>query len=408
MKQQVLFLLIFIICTGTLSHTHQPTSAKGGTETYLPIVMQAGEAINEGRVNFMKEANSGFDEYTFDPSPATQMWIQEHFWRMLTFSPYFDERLSWYPDAWVYIDLYAIYVGSDLADERPEWILRDADGNELYIPWGCENGTCPQYAADVGNSDFRDYWIAEAADIMSAGYVGMWIDDVNLEWRVGDGNGDFVPPIDPRSGVEMTLDDWQRYFAEFTEEVSYAFPDSEIAHNAIWFADETDNPYVIRQTDAADYINLERGVNDEGIVGGDGQFGFETFLAYIDFVHGRGKNVLFEAVSLPTWEEHEYGLAVWFLINDGNDAMGTDSWSTPDDWWVGYDVDLGSAQGERYEWNELFRRDFACGFVLVNQPDSPTRTVPLGGTYTLIDGSMTSSVTLNETEGVVLLDDCTS
>jgi len=69
--------------------------------------------------------------------------------------------------------------------------------------------------------------------LVATGYRGLWVDDVNLDWRVSDGNGNFVAPIDPRTGHAMTRPDWQRYFAEFTEQVYTAFPHNEIADNAL-------------------------------------------------------------------------------------------------------------------------------------------------------------------------------
>src|SRR5262249_19043019 len=151
---------------------------------------------------------------------------------------------------------------------HPEWVLKDANSNLLYIPFGCRDGTCPQYAADVGNADFRANWIMEAGALLAKGYIGIWVDDVNLAWRISDGNGTFVQPMNPRTGALMTLGEWQADVATFMEEIRSTFPSAEIAHNSIWYADEFTNPEVLRDIDAADYINLERGANDQGLTSG--------------------------------------------------------------------------------------------------------------------------------------------
>src|SRR5438876_3302969 len=65
-----------------------------------------------GEVHFVKTAGSSFDSEDIETNGA---WIREHFARMVTFSPFFDSRTSWYPTAWVYQDDYAIYVSSALA-----------------------------------------------------------------------------------------------------------------------------------------------------------------------------------------------------------------------------------------------------------------------------------------------------
>src|SRR4029450_2551777 len=104
--------------------------------------------------------------------------MRAHYARMLVYTPYFDTRLSWYPDAWVYKDLYAIYPNSPVLRAHPEWVLRDASGTLLYIRFACANGKCSQYAADIGNPAFRRNWIDEVSAVLAKGYRGMMIDDV--------------------------------------------------------------------------------------------------------------------------------------------------------------------------------------------------------------------------------------
>jgi len=362
----------------------------------------------EGRVLFYNGADSDFDVYTKSPTPEVQAWMREKYVRMQTYSPYFDSRLSWYPNALEYKDAYAIKPGWQIFKDHPEWVLRDSAGNMLYIPWGCSNGTCPQYAADFGNPAFRANWIAEARASLAKGYKGLWIDDVNLTWRVGNGNGQFVNPVDPRTGQLMTLTDWRRYFAVFMEEVRAAFPDIEIAHNAIWYAGPKSDPYIERQIRAADWYNLERGATDAGIRGGAGTWGFETWLSYIDYIHGLGTDVI--VMDYGTTTTHRvYALAAYLLASKGRDLLFSNqlAWTAPDRWWKGYELDVGAALGERYVWNGLLRRDFACGMVLLNQPDMAQKSVSLGGTWTTVDGQSVSSVTLGAAQAAVLTKSCT-
>src|SRR5437773_3811929 len=77
-----------------------------------------------GVVRLGRRTDPSFDTYMNNPSPSTQRWIQEHFWRMLVYSPYFDTRTLWYPNGYVYTDSYAIYTNSGLATQHPEWILK--------------------------------------------------------------------------------------------------------------------------------------------------------------------------------------------------------------------------------------------------------------------------------------------
>src|SRR5207249_11009713 len=184
-----------------------------------------------------------------------------------------------------YKDLYGVSPSSALVAAHPEWILRDAQGNALYIPYACANGTCPQYAVDLGNPAFRRQWLDEATAILSHGYKGLFLDVVNmLLSRVINGSGTAVTPVDPRTRSLMTEADWRRYLAEFTEQIRSTFPQIELVHNVIWWAPLTD-PYVQRELRSANFISLERGVNDAGLVGGGGTYGIESFFALCDWLN---------------------------------------------------------------------------------------------------------------------------
>ena len=374
----------------------------------LPVAVAApapGDA--EGVVKYFVDAKSSFNDWTDNPTPAVQEWMRENYYRMQVYASYFDSRLSWYPNALEYQNSYGIKRSSSIIDAHPEWILRDANGDMLYIPFACSDGICPLYAADFGNPDYRAWWINEGKAIAAKGYLGFWVDDVNFDWRVANGNRESVRPIDPRTNQEMILADYRRYFAEFLEQFRAAVPDAEIAHNVIWYADSPydSDPSVLRQVDAADYLNFERGITDGGIRGGDGKYGFETFLAMIDRAHSRGTNIILDDDDDVSVQARDYELAVYFLINDGGDLIGSggdESRMTPDNFWSGYQTNMGFANGDRYRWSALFRRDFECGIVLVNQPERSSVTVDLPGTYTDLAGNAVSRVTMGASTGQVL------
>ena len=180
--------------------------------TFLAPV-QGGDA---GRVFFQRLAAPALDRWTNAPSPAEQQWFQNHFERMAVFSPYFDRRTSWYRNGLVYVNLYGIPTASSVLREHPEWILHDSRGQRLYIPWKCAEGVCPQYAGNIADPAFRSWWIGQTRSAISRGtYRGLWIDDVNLEFRVSDGSGRQVPPVDSSTGGPMTWDLWRNHIAEF-------------------------------------------------------------------------------------------------------------------------------------------------------------------------------------------------
>ncbi len=378
-----------------------------GLLTFLSGMASAQSSA--GVVRFGRRTDPSFATYTDSPTLSQQQWMQQHFWRMVVYSPYFDTRTSWYPNGFVYIDSYAIYTNSALVTQHPEWILKDANGNRLYIPSGCSNGTCPQYAADTSNPLYRQWWISQAAAIVPKGYKGIFVDDVNMNFSVSDGYGNLVDPIDPNTGTLMTWDKWRYYMASFMQQIRSAFPSIEIVHNSVWFAGpdgvRDQDPYIQQQIAAANYQYIEFGVSDRGLTGGTGIWSLNSLLGYIDRLHSVNKAAIISGVPLDT-TSREYALANYFAVSAGVDGMD-DTVTTPDNWWAGFDVNLGSPLSARTTWNGLLRRDFTGGMVLVNPPQSPAVTVTLPGTYKRVDGTQVNSLTLQASQGAVLLSTST-
>jgi hypothetical protein len=385
----------------------------------LPILIstQPAAVITPGRVLLVKKTSPDFDSFTNAPNGVVQQWMRNNFWRMLVYSPSFDKKTSWYQAGWIYLDSYAIYRnpsnGESLAGLHPDWVLRDDRNSTLYIPWGCDpaSHTCPQYAADFSNPDFRQWWVDKAKSSLGRGkYKGLWIDDVNFDARISDGDGTPASPIDSRTGQPMTIDDWRRYFAEFLEKVRADLPDIEIVTNSIWFAGGSardENIYVQRQIAASDLITVEHGVNDSGLTGGDGIWSLNALLAYIDRVNSAGKGVILGGLGGDDPNDPvpvEYTVACYFLISNGANAVGDFGMVvTPEKWFPVLDVNLGTPLGPRFAWSGLLRRDFTGGMVLVNPPKGPTVTVAVPGSYRNISGQPVDTITLGPARGLILI-----
>jgi len=335
-------------------------------------------------------------------------WMNQHYESMVVWEPYWDNRLASFDDVTVYRDSYAIKVNSPndtrYAD-HPDWVLHDASGDPTYIPFSCSGG-CPQYAADIGNQEFRDHWIAAVQAYIDKGYRGLFIDDVNYLWRFGDVNGGDVEPIDPRTGAPLTLGDWQRYMTEFLEQVRAAFPQIEIWHNAIWYADSPgfSNSLINRQIQAADVIQLERGMNDKGLKSGTSKYGMQTFMAFIDRVHANGANVALLDENATDDQGQWYNIAGGLLINNGGDLVTTEDWDliSPTGLFDGFLTDLGHALGPRAVIDGTIQREFTGGLVVMNEPRSDPVTVDLGGEWLTPSGSTVTEVTLGKKEAIVL------
>ena len=383
--------------------------AATATPTTAPNIAEL-DCCDEGRIGLYVVADREFDPWTREPSADDQAFMRDRFDSMMVFSPYFDPRLEWFPNATIYLDAAAIYAtraNETRFDEHPDWVLRDEDGEPLYIDFACDiDGGCPQYIADVGNPEFRDDFAERVEALIELGYSSLLLDDVNLVWRISDRQGNERRPIDPRTGDEMTLAAWQEAFVGLVEHVRSTFPDLEIAHNSIWFTDSPtlDNELVDRQIQAADVVFLERGATDSGLVAGDSTFGFRTFLEFIDRVHALDRPVVLFDKTDGDLEDQIFNLATGLLINRGDDQVGTarDEFVAPPTYWEGFDVDLGHAVGDRYDWNGLIRRDFAEGIVLVAEPGSDPVSVNLGGDFVDLDGDPVEIIQIEGGRAAVL------
>ena len=287
-----------------------------------------------GRAEVVAVANSSWDPITANPTQAEWQEMHDNYGRLIVYSPYWDSRLQHFDDVLVYFDAYAIYVSSDIEDQHPEWVMRQANGSPAYIDWGCTGG-CPQYAGDLANPDFVAHQISRIQELVDKGYPGIKLDDVNMLARWSDRWGNNLTPIDSRTGQPITLDAWRGYMADFVETIRATFPDLEIMHNVIWYSDSPgfSDPNIDRQIAAADYLMLERGATDAGLVRGSGTYGIQTFFDYVDRAHALGTNVLLLDQS-DGEANQQFNLAGTTVSSSANSAAA---------WWCSGSRPVGSA-----------------------------------------------------------------
>ena len=92
--------------TATTSATVQVANSTAPAPTPSPPPAFAPSA---GRVQFMEKTSPSTDQYTNNPAPDQQQWFRDHWQRAIVYASYWDSKNSWYPQAWVYQDAYAIY-----------------------------------------------------------------------------------------------------------------------------------------------------------------------------------------------------------------------------------------------------------------------------------------------------------
>jgi Hypothetical glycosyl hydrolase family 15 len=360
-----------------------------------------GNGNGTGQVRFVKDANSSFDAQDIKANSA---WINEHFYRMTGYSPWFDGNLSWYHRARVYDDAYAIYKGSSLASEHPEWIVRDASGNKLYIPFRCSGGSCPQYAADISNPAWRSHYISTLKTTLAKGYIGVFVDDVDMWANTSNASGQLVAPIDHNTGKPMTDEIWRGYFVTFMEELRAATAGYEITQNQLWYVagGPAGNARIAQSMRQANCINIEFGVDDNSLTGGTGSLSVNSLLNYVDAVHSLGTAIDMggDGTSL---QERQYTLAGYFLVNSGNDLVSGNDSQTVTKFWPGWSVNLGEAKGPRSRTPAgLFERKFTHGLVYLNEPGATNKTITLPSAMKNLAGKTVTSIKLSASSGAVL------
>lgn len=359
----------------------------------------------EGDLDVYVMAKTPFNEWS---SGGHWPWMNANYESMVVWEPYWDNRLASFDDVNVYRNAYGIKVNSSRdtrAADHPDWVLRTSDGSPVYLDFDCAGG-CPQYAADIGNPEYRAHWLGEVQRYVDSGYRGLYIDDVNYLWRFAGQFGADIEPINPRTGEPLTLAQWQNDMTEFVEQVRAAFPQIEIWHNSIWYVDspDFDNPLVDRQIRSADVIQLERGMNDPGLKQGSSKFGMQTFMRFIDRVHANGTAVGLLDEHATNSRGHWFNIAGALLINNGNDLVTTEDWPViaPTGFFEGFNVDLGNALGPRRVVDDTIQREFTDGLVIMNEPRADRVTVALDETWITPAGERVTSVALDGAEAIVL------
>ncbi len=362
------------------SPAEQPPAEESPTEEPPPVV--EGQAAPYPLL-FWTDMQTHFNEWQSSTSPSTQQFFRDHYTVGQVYRPFADRSLDWWGKD--HAIEYEAATGSksgwpDFADYEP-FILKDADGRRLFFNFACDGaGTCSQYAEDIGDPDWQRLRIERMRPSVEAGYIGLWLDNINLThpnggFSVTDGRGNSITPIDPATGEPMTRLGYDRKWVEWLELIRAEWPDITIAHNSIWYISNQRTEEIRRQHLAADLINIERGFVDYGVKEGGGRYGFDSLLAYIDWVHGLGVKVIYDTKgpggtgSQITEQEFLYAVATYWLAREPGDLLGIDDPSkiAPDAWRPELDVDLGQPLGPRYG-SQPYRRDFECGSVTVWGP----------------------------------------
>ncbi len=174
-----------------------------------------------------------------------------------------------------------------------------------------------------------------------------------------------------------------------------------VQYHDIWPLMKAHEPEVERALSQVNIVTKEFGVGpDAGI---ETASDYKEFTEYVDRLHEKGIHVVM-AGDLGTVPVEEYNLATYFLNNDGGDYINTPE-ESPENWWPGNDVNLGSPVSARErDSSGLWKREFTGGAVYTVEPGAAGQTVklPTDRRWFDIEHTEVTEVTLAPGTGAVL------
>ena len=307
-------------------------------------------------------AASYFDQ--FGPSSTGEWipWIEEHISLIRAFPPVGD---------WYVSNTHVPTTGS----------------HDIYTDF-TSHGTVPL------DSTIRSEYVAEVERDKGLGYAGTYMDDVNFA-------GGNKPSPEVQSEAEYRTE-----LANLIENVRTALGSGAVLeintqYHDIWPLMEAHEPEVERALSQVNIVVKEFGVGpDAGITTASD---YKEFTEYVDTLHEKGIHVVMGA-DVGTVPDEEYNLATYFLNNDGGDYINALD-ESPENWWPGNDVDLGSAvSGRERDSSGLWKREFTHGVVYTVEPgaSSQTVTLPGGKRWFDVEHKEVTEVTLAPGTGAVL------
>ncbi len=287
----------------------------------------------------------------------------------------------------------------------PSWYLRDADGNKISNNWGI-------WLMDPANPGWVEDRAQTCLDFMSfSGYDGCFVDNLGpgAIWLPSLS----AEPINPRTGRAWTRQEWMTATTALTEQLQATAAPSPVLVNGLGYGNE----YFRGVAPTSDLLEVADGALAEiwlrapsqGISSHRPKSAWLRDVELVADAVARGKTVM---VSTKVWTDgsraqkeawHRFALASFMLADDGSNYFAF-SYGRDEDPTVGNDlwsIDVGEPVGAYEAFEDVYRRDFSQGKVLVN-PTETARTVQLDRAYVDPDGVERTSVRLESHSGTIL------
>lgn len=315
------------------------------------------EPLGEGAGHAKYSLNSAtyFDRYG---TAKYEPWVKAHVAQLEGYPPFSDK----------YINLFGLPV--------------------LGYHDSATEGQAPLTATSI------EEYVAKVKRDAAVGYAGTFVDDVN--WSLGYRDGSQSKSLEPE------LQELAKLIEAIRAEIPHGLIEINSQYHDIYRMYKEGNPYVLKAISQINLLCKEFGVGPTSGIATASDY--ENFLNFAGELQSKGVHITlagdYKNNNVPTME---YNLATYFLINDGHDYVSGVA-QTPENWWTGFDVQLGAALGPRERSGSgVWQRHFARGVVYTLEPGEATQTIRLGGPMHSAEWGTVESVTLSAGEGAVLV-----
>jgi hypothetical protein len=306
----------------------------------------------------------------------------------------------------------AVYIhndtwSSDWSDvtANEDWFMHNPDGERLHNPdWDW-------YLHDINNPDFQQYFIdSTIADMRATGAQGLFADSFEA------GVGDFwFSQYDPRfAGINASVQSawpngvtWLDQLYNYSSVVQAAYHDAPEHFLFIPNVDALVTSWAHQDFSNVDGVFMESFGDWGGVYNGSPSDWTLSMNRALPLAAGGSVLIMQPSLfgnpdSAIGRVQREYLIGTYLLLQADYTFLNirVPNQGLNPSYFPEYDVGLGSPLApvatdvSQYQWNNLYRRDFENGLVLVN-PATRAITVDLGDSYQLVTGSGGGVLTAN-------------
>jgi hypothetical protein len=282
---------------------------------------------------------------------------------------------------------------------HPDWFLRDASGNRISF---CDYPH--DWLMDVGSPEYEQAWLQNAvSDAKRYGFDGVMLDDVD-EWMDNHMCGRTIAKYPTHASWAAAT---TRFMAAvgpgLTSQGLLVFPNVAIADYWTSAGLSYWDTWLSYSSGAVqEYYTKWSGSSSSWFTGLD----WSSRQDYLRHTQAAGK-VFIGITYAPKSDAHSqrYARGSFLLDWDGRSSSLVYQPTDPeaqDPYSSIWTTSLGPPIGTRYQVGVAWRRDYTGGTVIVNPSTGPV-SVSLGGTFSMPDGTLRSSVTVPAADAALLV-----